>query len=79
MTVRTVKSFRAIFPTPILSYPLAFYILVEEEVRGSSKILLPMCIIAVTPFMFLIDIRAKRSLVTVKHEFFQGQLFFKLI
>jgi len=41
---------------------------VEIIIRRSTEVLLSMCVVAFTPLVLLIDARAERSLVAVKHE-----------
>jgi hypothetical protein len=76
VAVETIQLLRTVVPTSIITDITALLSIIKENIGCSPEILLPMGIIALTPFMLRIDLGAEGSLIAIEHEFFQGQLSF---
>ena len=80
MRVRAVKVVLTIFPASIFRDVRTPHRLVVVQLWRSSKILLPVSIVAHAPIVYLRIIDwTERGFVAEKHEFFEAKLFFKLL
>lgn len=68
MRVLTVKKLRTLVPTSIFRNVRALLKIVEIQMWRPSEILLPVSIVAFTPLVLFVNIRAKTCFVGVEHE-----------
>jgi hypothetical protein len=74
-----VKRILTLIPTSVIGDCWTFFNKVKEQMWRSSKILLPVGIITLGPFMFFIDIWTKTCLVRIYHELLEAHLILMLI
>jgi len=79
VSILAVEVVFAAIPASVIVHLLAPLWQVEVVVRWSSEILLPVRVVALAPFMLLVNQRAERGLVAIKHEFFQCEQSFEVI
>ena len=61
--ILALQKIRALIPVAIISDIWALFQIVKVEVWWSPKILLPMSIVAFTPFVLFVDVGTKTSFV----------------
>ena len=79
MRILAVEEVGALVPATVVCHVRAFLEVTEEQMRGSSEILLPVSVVALRPLVLLIDVRTETRLVRVDHEFFETHGFLVLV
>ena len=77
--ILAVQFVLALLPRAIIVDVRAALRVVEEGVRGSSEVLLSMCVVAFAPFVLLVNTRTEGSFVAVEHELLERQFAVELI
>lgn len=79
MGVLAVEVVLAVVPATVLVHEGALVRVIEVQVRRSPEVLLAMSVVALRPFVLLVDKRTKTCFVRIYHELLNVHIFFVFV